>query len=462
MQIDTAPLRLFAEIDLDAAVSNLKNLSGLIKPRKTAICCVVKANGYGHDDCTLCRVLEENGVGMFAVSNIEEAVKLRQGGCTGDILILGYTHPDYTHLLIKYNIIQTVTGLEHARSLSDRVDLPGDTNDSDKRISVCSTDDANIRGDISNMSTKSTDLPGDTNDSDKRINACSTNNATIEGNVRVHIKIDTGMGRLGIKLDDFEGARDEIIAIANLPGIAAEGIFTHLAAADSASSDNIDFTTAQTECFFYLAGECERAGVKFIHRHTFNSAGGLMHYDPRSTLVRFGIALYGLKPDAQMKMPVELKPVMSLKSHVAQVKKLHKGETVSYGRTFTAAREMTVAVVTAGYADGYPRALSSFGNSPNGYMLIGGKKARILGRVCMDQTVADVTDIPGVTVGTTATLIGTDGEYTITADDLAVMADTIGYEIICGIGLRVPRLIYKDNEIINVVDYYANPCEPTD
>jgi alanine racemase len=392
-------LRLFAEIDLDAAIFNLGKLKELIKPRKTQICCVLKANGYGHDDCTLCRVLEENGVSMFAVSNIWEAVKLRQGGCEGDILILGYTHPDHTELLIKHNIIQTVTGLEHARVLCERLEV---------------------------------------------------------GRLRVHIKTDTGMGRLGIKLDDFERAKDEIVAIAALPGIVCEGIFTHLAAADSASPDDLDFTTAQTECFFYLTKECEQAGVNFIHRHTFNSAGGLMHYDPRSTLVRFGIALYGLKPDVSMNLPVKLRPVMSLKSHVAQVKTLHKGETVSYGRTFSAQREMTVAVVTVGYADGYPRALSSYGNSPNGFMIINGKKARILGRVCMDQTVVDVTDIPDVKVGTLVTLIGTDGGMTITADDLAVMADTIGYEIVCGIGLRVPRLIYKDNELINVVDYYSN------
>jgi alanine racemase len=400
MIINTAPLRLFAEIDLDAAIYNLGKLSGLIKPRKTKICCVLKANGYGHDDCTLCRALEEHGVSMFAVSNIEEAVKLRQGGCSGDILILGYTHPDHTPLLLSHNIIQTVTGLEHAAALSERV---------------------------------------------------------ADSNLRIHIKIDTGMGRLGIKLDDFERAKEEIVSIASLPGVNAEGIFTHLAAADSDSPDDIDFTTAQAECFFYLTKECEQAGVHFIHRHTFNSAGGLMHYDPRSTLVRFGIALYGLKPDAGMKLPVKLKPVMTLKSHVAQVKKLHKGETVSYGRTFVAGREMTVAVVTVGYADGYPRALSSFGNSPNGFMIIGGKKARILGRVCMDQTVVDVTDIPDVKTGTLVTLIGTDGDLTVTADDLAVMADTIGYEIVCGIGLRVPRLIYKEGELIKVVDYYANP-----
>ncbi|MDR0974738.1 MAG: alanine racemase [Ruminococcus sp.] len=395
--MNTNPLRLFAEISLDAAIANLNELKKLVRPAKTGIMCVIKANGYGHDDCTLCKVLEENGVHYFAVSNIDEAVKLREGGCEGEILILGYTHPLYTEKLIKYNIIQTVTGLSHASALSEQA---------------------------------------------------------AGGEIRVHIKIDTGMGRLGVKLYDFEKAKDEVLAITKLLGIKAEGIFTHLAAADSEDPDDLDFTAAQTECFFFLADECEREGVKFTHKHCFNSAGGLIHYDPRSTLVRFGIALYGLKPDVNLKLPVKLTPVLSLRSHVAQVKTLYKGETVSYGRTFTAKHEMKIAVVTVGYADGYPRSLSSFGNSPNGYMLICGKKARILGRVCMDQTVVDVTDIPEAEVGSLVTLIGSDGEHTITADDLAVMADTIGYEIVCGIGLRVPRLIYKGGELIKIVDYY--------
>ncbi|MDR0943141.1 MAG: alanine racemase [Ruminococcus sp.] len=396
-------LRLFAEIDLDAALYNLSELKKLIKPKKTEIMCVIKANGYGHDDTTLCKVLSEAGVRYFAVSNIDEAVKLRKGGCEGEILILGYTHPAYVPKLLEYNIIQTVTGLSHAESLAAEVDP----------------------------------------------------NADSMSPLRIHIKIDTGMGRLGIKLHDFDKALTEVIAISKLPGLKAEGIFTHLAAADSGVSDDIDFTAAQTECFFFLADECERAGVKFIHRHCFNSAGGLMHYDPRSTLARFGVAIYGLKPDVGMKMPVKLVPVMALRSHIVEIKKLFKGETVSYGRTFTAPSDMKIAVVSVGYADGYPRALSSYGNNPNGFMLIHGKPANILGRVCMDQTVVDVTDIDNAAVGSLVTLIGSDGDCKITADGLAVMADTIGYEIVCGIGLRVPRLIYKGGKLIKVIDYYS-------
>jgi alanine racemase len=417
----TDALRLYAEIDLDAAAANLKALMSCIKPAKTAVMAVIKANGYGHDDCSFAKVLEEHGVHFFGVSNIHEAIKLRTGGCTGDILILGYTPPEYTEKLLQYDIIQTVTGLPHALSLAEQM--------------------------VTDRSNADQPAAGEHKSDNRKL--------------RVHIKVDTGMSRLGIKLDDFDGARAEVVAIADIPQIAAEGIFTHLAAADSSVPEDLDFTTAQIECFFYLAKECEQAGISFLHRHCFNSAGGLIHYDPRSTLVRFGIALYGLKPDVNMKLPVKLTPVMSLKSHVAEVKQIRKGETVSYGRTFTARHEMTAAVVTVGYADGYPRSLSSFGNSPNGYMLINGHKARILGRVCMDQTVVDVTDIPDVTVGSAVTLIGTDGEATITADDLAIMANTIGYEIVCGIGLRVPRLIYRGGELVNVIDYYSTYINET-
>jgi alanine racemase len=430
--MNTDSLRLFAEIDLDAAIANLHELKKLVRPAKTGIMCVIKANGYGHDDCTLCKVLEENGVNYFAVSNIDEAVKLRLGGCAGEILILGYTHPDYVEKLVKYNIIQTVTELTHAAALAERVTaLRGST-----ASAALGESEAAFSGSTA-LGENATPAHPEKADS-----------------LRVHIKIDTGMGRLGIKLFDFEKAVSEVSAIAALPGIRAEGLFTHLAAADSEASDDLDFTAAQTECFFFLADECERAGLKFIHKHCFNSAGGLIHYDPRSTLVRFGVALYGLKPDVNLKLPIKLTPVLSLRSHIAQIKTLNIGETVSYGRTFTAKRKMKIAVVTVGYADGYPRALSSFGNSPNGFMLICGKRARILGRVCMDMTIVDVTEIKDAAVGSLVTLIGTDGEETITADDLAVMADTIGYEIVCGIGLRVPRLIYKGGELVKIVDYY--------
>jgi alanine racemase len=385
--------RLYAEIDLDAAEQNFRRLSAVIEP-PSKICCVVKANAYGHDDLALGRLYEDLGADFFAVSNILEAEKLRQGVKNSDILILGWTHPDCVPELLACGIIQTVTGLEHAAALAKS--LP----------------------------------EGET--------------------LRVHIKIDTGMGRLGIKFSDFSAAIDEIKAITALPGIKAEGIFTHFAAADGIDTDSMDFTTAQKECFFYLCDRLERDGIHFIHRHCFNSAGTIMHYDNRSTLERVGISLYGLKPDRAMPQPFSLLPVMSLYSIVSQVKTIKQGESVSYGRTYTAKSEIKTAVIPVGYADGYPRSLSN-----KGYMLINGHKAGILGRVCMDQTVVDITDIPGVKVGDRVVVIGKSGEEVITADTVAELAGTIGYEITCGIGLRVPRYVRKGGEIVSVSDYYS-------
>jgi alanine racemase len=385
--------RLYAEIDLDAAERNFRRISSIIEP-PSKICCVVKANAYGHDDLALGRLYEELGADFFAVSNILEAEKLRQGVKNADILILGWTHPDFIPELLACGFVQTVTGLEHAKALSEK--LP-----------------------------KGEEL-------------------------RVHIKIDTGMGRLGIKFSDFAGALNEIKEIVALPGIKAEGIFTHFASADGTDQESIDFTASQKECFFYLCERLESDGIRFIHRHCFNSAGTIMHYDNRSTLTRIGISLYGLLPVRKVPQPFSLFPVMSLYSIVSQVKTLKQGETVSYGRTFTAKTDMKTAVIPVGYADGYPRSLSN-----KGYMLINGHKAGILGRVCMDMTIVDVTDIPDVKVGDRVVVIGQSGDETITADALAEIAGTIGYEITCGIGLRVPRYVRRGGEIVSVSDYYT-------
>jgi alanine racemase len=405
--------RLWAEIDLDAAESNFNLIKSKL-PRKTDICCVVKANAYGHDDSALSHLYETLGAKMFAVSNIYEAQKLRQcrsgfsAGCCvcrenpdicdkrgikGEILILGYTHEDFAPKLIDLDIIQTVTGFDHAKAINDRIE---------------------------------------------------------SGKLRIHIKVDTGMGRLGIKLNDFESAKREIMMIDALPNLITDGIFTHFASADSPVDEAIDFTSAQKECFFYLVRQCEIEGIAFRSAHCLNSAGTIMYSDRRSTLCRVGISLYGLMPDVHMKQPFKLKPVMSLHSLVSQIKPLYAGETVSYGRSFTAMSDMVTAVIPVGYADGYPRSLSN-----KGYMLINGCKAYILGRVCMDQTVVDITNIPGVTINTPVTVIGKNGEIFLTADDLAQIAGTIGYEITCGIGLRVPRVIKKGGEIVAVSDYYS-------
>ncbi len=377
--------RTWAEIDLDRLGKNYEIYRSAVG-EKSEIMCVVKASCYGHSDRAAAPYLHDKlGVRLFAVSNLDEAVRLRKMGVTGDILILGYTAPDEAAELEDFDIIQTITDLDFARELSD--------------------------------------------------NARSS--------ARCHIAIDTGMTRIGLR-GNAQNISDEICKIAALPKIKLEGAFTHYAAADSFDEADIAFTNAQTRLFFEAAELAEKKGVKLDKLHCLNSAGGLCHYDPRSSYARLGIILYGLKPDRAMTLPDGIKPVMSLRSAVSQVKEIEAGASVSYGRTFISDRPMRLATVACGYADGYPRALSNIGE-----VLIHGKRCKIVGRVCMDQFMCDVTGID-VKAGDIATLIGEDGNEAVTADDIAALTGTIGYEIVCSISERVPRAAVENGSITGV------------
>ena len=377
--------RVRAEINLDAAEKNLTALRTILGNSKPA--CVVKADGYGHGDSEIMELYQSMGVDFFCVSNIDEALRLRKAGCSGDILILSWSEPEFSRLLSENNIIGSVISLKNAREISANASEP----------------------------------------------------------VRVHIKLDTGMSRVGISADDPEKCAAEIAEIASLPNIRAEGVFTHLASADSLNEEDIRFTAEQKEKFFSAADSAEKLGVKFIHRHCLNSAGAIFHSDSRSTLARLGIVLYGLKPDYSLDMPVKLFPVMELKSVVSQIKTIHKGDTVSYGRTYTADGDRVIATIPCGYADGYPRLLSG-----RNEVLINGMRVKGAGRVCMDQMMADITGLEGISEGDEVTLIGTSGNETITADDLANIYGTIGYEVICGISRRVPRVYTRGGKIVSV------------
>lgn len=383
--------RAWAEIHLDRLERNISNIATLIDLDKTQLVGVVKANAYGHDDMNIAPFLEKHGINYFSVSNIKEAEKLRSYGCTGEILILGYTPPEYAAELADNNIIQTVVSFEHAVRLSECAEKP----------------------------------------------------------VRVHIAIDTGMGRIGLIADDPKYCADKIEEIMKLPNISVDGAFTHYSVADSTDPDNIEYTKIQTEKFFAVRDELAARGITLHQFHCLNSAGGTFHYDERSTLARFGVMLYGLKPDYSLDMPIPLEPVMDLKASVSYVKTVAAGSCISYGRKFTAPCEMRIATIPIGYADGYSRLLSGRAS-----VIINGKKAPIVGRVCMDQLMADVSDIPDVEAGTEVLLFGRGGEGSQTADDLAQLYDTIGYEIICGISKRVPRVIMYNGEITDVVEYY--------
>ncbi len=380
--------RTWAEVHLDRAERNFEILNGMTDNAFTRPACVIKANAYGHGDAELMNCMQNAGADFFAVSNLREAVSLREAGCRGDILILGWTAPEYADILAEKNIIQAAVSLSHARELSE---------------------------------------------------------ASRQKPVRVHIKLDTGMGRIGLLAADTGKCASEIAEIYHMSGLEAEGIFTHFASADSYEQASRDYTEMQKRRFFSAVEKAEAMGVKFREIHCLNSAGAILHYDRRSTLARYGIVLYGLKPDTGMEIPAGIEPVMELKSVVSYIKRLHKGESVSYGRTFTAEREMIAATIPAGYADGYPRLLSG-----KNTVLINGHRARGIGRICMDQTMADITDIPGVRVGDTVTLFGKDGGEFISADRLADSYGTIGYELVCGISPRVPRVYMRCGEIVSV------------
>ncbi|MBR6045657.1 MAG: alanine racemase [Ruminococcus sp.] len=376
--------RTWAEVRLDRLARNVSNYKECI-PQGTELLCVVKASCYGHGDLAVCPYLEkELGIGWFAVSNGDEALRLRNMGIQGEILVLGYTPPESVKDLAEHNIIQTITDEEYAEEI----------------------------------------------------------NALLAGKpLRCHAAIDTGMTRIGLRGTPEQTAKS-LYNIYDLDDIILDGIFTHYAVADTVDEESVAYTKAQTEKFFAVRDEAEKLGVTLRQAHCLNSAAGILAPDPRSTLARLGIILYGLCPDPTTPLPFVPEPVMELRSTVSQVKRIYAGETVSYGRTFTAPQDMTIATVTCGYADGYPRALSN-----KGEVILHGKRARIVGRVCMDQFMIDVSHIPEAAVHDTVTLFGTDGGETITADDIAALTGTIGYEIVCGITSRVPRVVYSGSEL---------------
>ena len=370
--------RAWAEIHLD----RLKNNISLCRERLDGRCgliCVVKANCYGHGAEGVIPAMLEAGVDFFAVSNIIEAIELRELGVTGSILILGYTPPRNAPELIRYDIIQAITEYDYAAELCD---------------------------------------------------CCPTGKT-----VRCHIAVDTGMTRIGIRSDSVLELRDTCLRIAALGGISAEGIFTHLSVADSDKPEDIAYTRDQIELICSLKAELDGAGSEIKAIHFLNSAGAMYHIDPRSDYARLGIVLYGLKPDYSRALGLGLEPVMELKACVSQVKTVEAGVSVSYGRTFVTERETRIATVSIGYADGYPRLLSN-----RARVLVRGQEAKIIGRVCMDQLMIDVSGVPDVREGDVVTLFGRDGGLEITADELADSYGSIGYELVCGISQRVPRI----------------------
>ncbi|MCR4794098.1 MAG: alanine racemase [Ruminococcus sp.] len=369
--------RAWAEISLPRLRKNVEIIRSL-NSAATEIMAVVKADAYGHGDEHIVRCLAEQcGIKYFAVSNLDEAIAVRKFAPKADILILGYTPPEYAHEISSYNIIQGVVSTEYAQEL-----------------------------------VKNTPAP-----------------------IRCHIKIDTGMGRIGLKHDTPEQCAAEIEDMMKIDKLSVEGIYTHFAVADSDAPDNIAYTDKQEKFITDTYDVLVSHGIKLRHLHFMNSAATCYRNSSRSTLSRAGIILYGLHPDVSLDIPEGLEPLMELKAVISHVKTVKVGDCISYGRTFVADHEMRIATVTIGYADGYSRLLSS-----KGEMLVHGKRCKIVGRVCMDQLMIDVSDVPEAKSGDIVILIGEENGDRITADDLAQIYGTIGYEVVCGISKRVPRI----------------------
>ena len=384
--------RTWAEIDLDALAQNFAQVRKAADA-KAKVCCVIKADAYGHGALRYAQELEALGADWFAVSNLEEALQLRLGGIRRPLLVLGYTPPEEARTLSRQGISQCVYSLEYARELSHWAVQAGEQ-------------------------------------------------------VNIHVKIDTGMSRLGFYYQDIsrdEAAVREVKAACTLPGLFPEGIFTHFAVSDEGQAGDA-FTMRQFGCFKEMIESLLREGISFPVRHCANSAAVFDYPLSHLDMVRAGIVLYGLYPSGEMRRRPDLLPVLSLRSVVSHVKEVQPGTTVSYGRKFTASQKMRVATVQVGYADGYPRIISQEGAQ----VLIRGRRCPILGRICMDQLMADVSSLPKVAVGDTVTLIGRDGTEEISADELAALEGSINYEVVCGLSKRVSRVYLKSGKVESV------------
>ncbi len=369
--------RTWAEISLDNIAHNYKSIRERL-PEGCRFLAVVKTNAYGHGAERISKLAEELGSDYLAATNIDDAVQMRSWGVAAPILIFGYTQPEYTEALIENDITQEVDSLENARGFSEIASALG------RRL-------------------------------------------------KVHLKVDSGMGRLGLICHGGRDPEPELLEIMGLPGLDVEGIFTHFAV--SAERDD-EYTMMQLKAFLNTANSLEeRTGRKFLIKHCANSGAVINYKETYLDMVRPGLMLYGLYPD-KYTGGISLKPAMELKTRISCVKDIKAGDSVSYGRTFTAEKPMKIAVLPIGYGDGLHRALSGKID-----VLINGKRARQIGRICMDMCMADVTDVP-CRAGDVATVFGRDGDEFIPIEEVAEKAGTISYEITCALTQRVPR-VYK-------------------
>lgn len=383
--------RVYAEVNLDAILYNMEQMRKLLK-EDTKIMGVIKTDGYGHGAVSIGRELEQlDYTWGYATATVEEAEILRRNGIEKPILVLGATFPEQYEAMADLGIRVNLYSIRQAEQMEAAA-------------------------------------------------------AKMNKKIMVHAKIDTGLSRLGFQVT--EEAADEIARISRMPHIIVEGIFTHFA-----KSDAKDKTMAnqQMEAFAKMKKMLEERNVEIPMIHCSNSAAIIDMPEANMSVVRAGISLYGMWPSDEVKKEnIDLQPVMSLKSCIVFLKELEKGRTISYGATYETTRKQRIATVPVGYGDGYPRSLSN-----KGYVLIHGKKAPICGRICMDQFMVDVTDIPEAQEGDLVTLVGKDHGAEITMEEIGDLSGRFNYEFACDLGKRIPRVYIKNGEVVETKDYFG-------
>ena len=382
--------RYYADIDFDALAHNVSEIRRRIGER-TKLCSVIKANAYGHGAVEFAQFLENGYTDWFAVSSVDEGLELRNAGIKKPVLVLGTTFECQYKEAIKNDITLTVYTYDSAKRLSEAAVLCNKT-------------------------------------------------------ANVHIKLDTGMGRIGFSV--CEASADAIAAIAGLENIDVEGLFTHFACADM---EDRETTNRQIKKYKKMVDMLLDRGIDIPLKHCANSAGIMEYSEVHMDMVRAGIILYGLYPSDEISHEtIDLKPVMSLKSHIAYIKTIPAGTAVSYGGTYVTDKETVLATIPVGYADGYFRSLSNKGS-----VLIHGQYAPICGRVCMDQFMVDITDIPEVHEGDSVVIMGRDGDQMLSAEEISSLAGSFNYELVCEVSRRVPRVYYEHGRRIKEVHYLS-------
>ncbi|MCX8131264.1 MAG: alanine racemase [Clostridia bacterium] len=381
--------RSWAEVNLDNIAHNVREIRRITN-KKAEIMGVVKADAYGHGVMEVARTLLGNGVTRLAVSMLDEAIQLRKNGISVPILILSYTDPRRAEEIIRHDVTQTVFSQDLAKALSDAA-------------------------------------------------------VKLERNVKIHIKIDTGMTRVGF-MPGYSAIKN-VVEISKLPGIIIEGLFTHFASADESDKS---YTHMQFEKFMSICNELSRIGLYIPVKHVANSAAIIEFPEMHLDMVRPGIILYGMYPSSEVDAArIHLKPAMTLKANVILVKEVERDTSISYGRIFTTQRESKIATIPIGYADGFTRLMTN-----KAKVLINGELAPVVGKICMDQCMADITDTcKEVCVGDEVVIFGRQGEQEIKVEDLAAAIGTINYEVVCLIGKRVPRFYLQGGKISNVLNY---------